>query len=195
MIPPLVDLEKYPGLKFDIRYARTDNFIHEAVYELPKAFLLRHVAEDLYRVHQELAQHGFGLLIFDGYRPWSVTKLFWDRSNTHDRQFLADPEKGSSHNRGCAVDLSMYSLDTGEPVTMPSDFDEMNEKSHVAYTGGTEESRRLRDLLQSTMKANHFLGIQNEWWHFNHQTHQNWPVMYLTFEEILLIQKTPIPSL
>ncbi len=195
MIPPLVDLEQFPGLKFDIRYARTDNFIGEPVYEIPKAFLLRHVAEDLYRVHQELALQGFGLLIYDGYRPWSVTKLFWDRSNDHDRQFLADPEKGSSHNRGCAVDLSMYSLETGKPVEMPSDFDEMNEKSHVTYAGGAEESRRLRDLLQETMKQNHFLGIQNEWWHFNHRTHQNWPVMYLTFEEILLIQKSPIPSL
>jgi len=195
LIPPLVDLEKFPGLKFDIRYARNDNFIGEAVYELPKAFLLRHVAEDLYRVHEALAPHGYGLLIFDGYRPWSVSKLFWDRSNDHDRQFLADPDKGSSHNRGCAVDLSMYSLETGEPVEMPSDFDEMNEKSYVDYDGGSDESRRLRDLLQETMKANHFLGIKNEWWHFNHRTHQNWPVMYLTFEEILLTQKSPIPSL
>jgi len=181
----LVDLETFSGFKFDIRYARTDNFLGQKVYGLAKAFLLKHVAEDLLRVHQELAKHGFGLLIFDGYRPWAVTKLFWDQSSEHDRQFLANPESGSSHNRGCAVDLSMYDLATGVPVTMPSDFDEMNEKSYVAYTGGTEEQRRLRDLLQATMKAHRFTGIKNEWWHFNHVTHHEHPVMYLTFEEIL----------
>lgn len=194
MIPPLVDLEKYAGLKFDIRYARADNFIGEAVYSMPKAYLLRHVALDLMAVHQQLAEHGFGLLIFDGYRPWSVTKLFWDRSTEEVRQFLANPETGSSHNRGCAVDLSMYHLDTGEPVMMPSDFDEMNEKAFTEYPGGSDESRCCRDLLQATMKANHFLGIKNEWWHFNHRTHQGWPVMYLTFEEIELILRNPHPS-
>ena len=181
----LVDLEKFSGLKFDIRYARTDNFLGEKVYTLAKSFLLKHVAEDLYKVHQALAPHGCGLLIFDGYRPWSVTKLFWDKSNTHDRQFLADPEVGSSHNRGCAVDLSMYFLKTGAAVTMPSDFDEMNEKSYPDYSGGTEEQRHYRDLLQTMMKAYGFTGIKNEWWHFNHISHKNWPLMYLSFEEVV----------
>jgi D-alanyl-D-alanine dipeptidase len=180
----LVDLENYSGLKFDIRYARTDNFLGKKVYQLAKAYLLKHVAEDLNRVHQSLAPHGCGLLIFDGYRPWSVTKLFWDLSSEHDRQFLADPEKGSSHNRGCAIDLTLYSLQTGEAITMPSDFDEMNEKSYPDYTGGTEEQRYYRDLLQTMMLAHGFQGIKNEWWHFNHHTHQNHPVMYLTFEEV-----------
>ena len=181
----LVDLEIFLGLKFDIRYARADNFLGEQVYGMAKAFLLKHVAEDLMRVHEALAPHGFGILIFDCYRPWAVTKLFWDKSSEHDRQFLANPTDGSSHNRGCAVDLSMYSLSSGEAVVMPSEFDEMNEKSYPDYPGGTEEQRRCRDLLQSTMKANGFTGIKNEWWHFNHHTHKNWPVMHLTFEEIL----------
>ncbi len=181
----LVDLETYSGLKFDICYARPDNFFGEKVYNLAKAFLLKHVADDLYKVHQALAPHGCGLLIFDGYRPWSVTKKFWDGSNENDRQYLANPETGSSHNRGCAVDLTMYLLKTGEPVQMPSAFDEMNEKSYPDYQGGTEEQRYYRDLLQNMMKAHGFLGIKNEWWHFNHHTHKNHPVMYLTFEEVL----------
>ena len=182
----LVDLESYSGFKFDIRYARSDNFLGKQVYPLAKAFLLKHVADDLYRVHQALVPLGYGLLIYDGYRPWSVTKLFWDESSEHDRQFLANPETGSSHNRGCAVDLSMYHLKTGEPVIMPSDFDEMNEKSYPDYQGGTSEQRALRDLLQETMKLHGFIGISNEWWHFNHQSHKNWPVMYLSFKEVLL---------
>jgi D-alanyl-D-alanine dipeptidase len=181
-----------PEFKFDIRYARADNFIKKPVYESAHAFLLDHVAEDLRAVHQKLKSHGFGLLIFDGYRPWAVTKLFWEISNEHDRQFLADPEKGSSHNRGCAVDLSMYDLKTGSPVTMPSDFDEMNEKSYVEYAGGEEKARKLRDLLQSTMKSQNFSGIKNEWWHFNHYTHHDHPVMNHTFQEVIELLKSAI---
>ena len=180
----LVDLETYLGLKFDIRYARTDNFLGKKVYELSKAFLIGHVADDLYRAHQALALHGYGLLIFDGYRPWSVTKIFWDESSEHDRQFLANPESGSSHNRGCAVDLTLYSLATGKAVVMPSEFDEMNEKSYPDYPGGTPEQRASRDLLQATMKANGFIAIKYEWWHFNHHTHKEYPVMNQTFEAV-----------
>ena len=182
-----VDLQKVDhGFKFDIRYARSDNFMNEVIYPSANAFLLNHVTEDLIRVHQSLSRHGYGLLIFDAYRPWAVTKHFWDRSSDEMRQYLANPETGSSHNRGCAVDLSMFDLKTGLAVEMPSDFDEMNEKAHVAYAGGTAESRRLRDLLQSTMKENYFKGIANEWWHFNHVSHADHPVENLTFEAMLL---------
>jgi D-alanyl-D-alanine dipeptidase len=190
----LANLEEInQGLKFDVRYARADNFMKKAVYTQPRAFLLKHVAEDLLNVHLALKPHGYGLLIFDGYRPWTVTKLFWDESDDHNRQFLANPESGSSHNRGCAVDLSMYSLKTGEPVVMPSDFDEMNEKAYTHYTGGAAEERRLRDLLQKTMLENGFTGIKNEWWHFNHISNAQWPVMNFTFEEILVAPKAPHP--
>lgn len=179
-----VDLEKIAGFKFDIRYARIDNFLGEAVYSSPRAFLLEHVAADLVRVHEALRAHGFGLLIFDAYRPWSVTKLFWDRSSTEMRDYLANPDRGSAHNRGCAVDLSMYSLSSGQAVTMPSDFDEMNEKAHSLYPHGTEDSRRLREILQSAMKSNHFLGITNEWWHFNHATSAEHKIYNLSFSEM-----------
>ena len=174
-----------PTLKFDIQYARDDNFFNRKVYTQPRAFLLKHVAEDLHRVHQSLRSHGLGLLIFDGYRPWSVTKLFWDESNENNRQYLANPETGSAHNRGCAVDLSLYHLKTGESVVMPSEFDEMNEKAHTHYAGGDPESMRWRDLLQEKMHEHHFIGIRFEWWHFNHLSHRDWPVMNFSFEQIL----------
>jgi D-alanyl-D-alanine dipeptidase len=187
----ITDLEECgAGYRFDIRYARKDNFFGRKVYPEPKAFLLSHVEEDLHRAHRDLARHGYGLLIFDGYRPWSVSKLFWDHSNEHDRGFLADPAKGSSHNRGCAVDLSLFDLHTGKPVEMPSDFDEMNEKAHASYDGGTLESRRLRNLLREAMENNGFNGISVEWWHFNHQTHHDWPVMNFSFEEIAQAPKS-----
>ncbi len=98
---------------------------------------------------------------------------------------VADPAKGSSHNRGCAVDLSLYDLKTGKPVAMPSDFDEMNEKAYVAYAGGDPQAISLRDLLQTTMKANQFTGIKNEWWHFNHLSHRIHPVLNISFQEVL----------
>lgn len=184
----LVDLENYAGLKFDICYARTDNFLGEKFYNIAKAFLLRHVAEDLYKAHQALVPHGCGLLIYDGYRPWSVTKQFWDKATPEVRQFLANPEHGSSHNRGCAVDLTLYSLKTGEAISMPSGFDEMNEKAWPDYQGGTEEQRYYRDLLRTMMEAHGFTGIKNEWWHFNHHTHKNHPVMYLSLEEVVALK-------
>lgn len=186
----LVSLPEFvPGFQFDIRYARLDNFCKKIVYPSAHAFLLSHVAQDLKAVHEELIPQGYGLLIFDAYRPWSVSKIFWDLSNEHDRQFLADPAKGSTHNRGCAVDLSLYDLKSGAAVAMPSDFDEMNERAYVAYPGGDEKSRALRDLLQKTMKSHSFTGIKNEWWHFNHQSQNDWPVMDFTFTEILAVAK------
>ena len=192
----LTNLEQIePTLRFDVRYARDDNFLGRAVYTQPRAFLLKHVADDLLKVHLGLKPHGLGLLIFDGYRPWSVTKLFWDESNENNRQYLANPETGSSHNRGCAVDLSLYRLSNGAPIVMPSDFDEMNEKAYVAYAEGDRDSMRLRDLLQERMKQNGFTGIKNEWWHFNHITNQNWPVMDFTFEEILQAPQSQHPLL
>jgi D-alanyl-D-alanine dipeptidase len=182
--------ESTAGYRFDVRYARKDNFLGRKVYPEPKAFLLAHVEEDLHRAQRELARHGFGILVFDGYRPWSVTKLFWDESSEHDRGFLADPAKGSSHNRGCAIDLSLFDLKSGNPAPMPSDFDEMNEKAHALYDGGTLESRQHRDLLRRVMESNGFKGISVEWWHFNHESHLDWPVMNFSFEEIAQAPKS-----
>jgi D-alanyl-D-alanine dipeptidase len=142
---------------------------------------------------KSLGSEGFGLLLFDGYRPWSVSKLFWDRASAHDRQFLADPASGSSHNRASAVDLSLFHLDSGAPVEMPSDFDEMNEKSASNYPGGSDISRIHRDLLRRVMEAHRFTGIANEWWHFNHQDRHEWPVMDVSFEEVLQAPRIPLP--
>ncbi len=185
----LVKLDK--SIKLDIRYARTDNFVGKAVYDEPRAFLQRPAAEALVRVHRSLKQRGLGLLIFDGYRPWSVTKFFWDVTPEPQRIFVADPKTGSRHNRGCAVDLSLYDLRTGDALPMPSDFDEFTEHASPDYKGGTDEERANRDLLRSAMEAEEFTVNANEWWHYDYKTWQSYPIYDVSFDDAGALDQKP----
>ena len=173
-----------PTFQLDIRYARGDNFVGHPVYSEARAFLQRVAAEALVRVHQSLRAEGLGLLIYDGYRPWSVTKEFWDRTPPENRRFVANPERGSRHNRGCAVDLSLFHLATGRPVEMPCDFDEFTERAAQDYPGGTEEQRRNRDHLIRKMATEGFVVHPFEWWHYDHPHWEQYPVLDLRFDEI-----------
>lgn len=185
--PELVELKKLdPTIHLDIRYATNNNFVGKPVYTQARAFLQKPAAEALVRVHKKLKEHGFGLLIFDGYRPWSVTKLFWDSATEEQRKigFVADPSKGSRHNRGCAVDLTLYDLRTGEQVTMPSDYDEFSERAFYNYDGGDPEARRLRDLLIRIMELEGFKVLETEWWHFDYKDWQLYQILDIKFEEL-----------
>ena len=130
------------------------------------------------------AAHGYGLLVFDGYRPWRVTKLFWDVTPAAKREFVADPAKGSKHNRGCAVDLSMYDLGTGREVEMPSAYDEMTARAYPDYAGGPTDARQRRDLLRRVMEAEGFTVEPNEWWHFNYKDWREYPILDVPFAAI-----------
>lgn len=183
--PHLVELVKLDKrLRLDIRYATANNFTGRAVYTEARAFLQRPAAEALARAHTALRQKGYGLLVFDGYRPWHVTKLFWDLTPEDKKQFVADPRRGSRHNRGCAVDLTLYDLKTGREVSMPGAYDEMSERSHVNYAGGTEEQRRLRDLLRAAMEAEGFLVYEPEWWHYDYKDWREYPILNTSFSDI-----------
>ncbi len=171
-------------IKLDIRYARSDNFVGRPVYTEARAFLQRDAAESLIRVHQKLKGQNLGLVIYDGYRPWSVTKLFWDVVPKHQRKFVANPRKGSKHNRGCAVDLSLFELDSGEQIGMPSEFDEFNEKASPDYKGGTEKETSNRDLLRKMMEAEGFTVNPKEWWHFDYKTWEDYKIYDIPFSEI-----------
>jgi len=170
--------------KLDIRYATDDNLVGRPVYTEARAFLQRPAAEALVKVNKELNPLGYRLLIFDGYRPWSVTKLFWDITPKDKKIFVADPQKGSRHNRGCAIDLSLYDIATEKEVTMPGIYDEMSERSYPDYTGGTEEQRRLRDLLRSKMEANGFDVYEFEWWHFDYKDWRSYHIENIAFKDI-----------
>jgi D-alanyl-D-alanine dipeptidase len=159
-------------IALDIRYATTNNFMGEIFYSEPRAFLQRPAAEALVRAHHWLDEQGYGLLIHDGYRPWYVTKMFWDATPEELRVFVANPANGSRHNRGCAVDLTLYDLETGTPVTMTGGYDEMSPRSYPDYPGGTARQRWHRELLREAMEAQGFSVYEAEWWHFDYN---DWP--------------------
>lgn len=173
-----------PTIRLDIRYATRDNFLSTPVYTQARAFLQRPAAEALVAAHRELKQHGYGLLVHDAYRPWYVTRIFWDATPPQQREFVADPAKGSRHNRGCAVDVTLYDLRTGEAVTMPGLYDEMSERSAADYRGGTVAQRRRRDLLRRVMERHGFAVLPNEWWHFDYRDWEQFPILNLPFEEL-----------
>jgi D-alanyl-D-alanine dipeptidase len=168
----------------DIRYATTNNFMGEVFYSEPKAFLQRPAAEALVRAHHWLGERGYGLLIHDGYRPWYVTKMFWDATPEELRIFVANPANGSRHNRGCAVDLTLYDLETGSPVTMTGGYDEMSPRSYPDYPGGTARQRWHRELLREAMEAQGFTVYEAEWWHFDYQDWSSYRIGNERFEEL-----------
>ncbi len=189
----LVDLTVLdPTIRLDIRYARTDNFTGKAVYIEARAFLQRPAAEALLSVHKRLREQGYGLIIYDAYRPWSVTKLFWDITPPAKRAFLADPSIGSPHNRGCAVDVGMFELRTGRAVDMPSEYDEMTERSFVTYTGGTVDQRSKRDILRRAMEQDFiFFVYPEEWWHYDFKDLRDYSVENVPFSTIPLTKPAP----
>ena len=172
-----------PTIKLDIRYATDNNFVGKTVYPEARAFLQKPAAKAVVKVHNELKKQGLGLVIFDGYRPWSITKLFWEVTPAEKRMFVADPAKGSKHNRGCAVDLSMYELKTGKLVEMPTDFDEFSERASPNYSGGTVEQRANRDLLRKLMEDEGFIVNANEWWHFDCKDWEKYAIYDISFDE------------
>lgn len=188
--PDLVELVGLdPTIRLDIRYATANNFAGRAVYREPRAFLQRPAAEALVRVNRALRREGYGLVVFDGYRPWRVTKLFWDITPEDKRQFVADPSRGSRHNRGCAVDVTLYERKTGRQVEMPSGYDDFTERAHINYTGGTAEQRRLRDLLRAAMEAEGFSVYEPEWWHYDYKDWREYPILDMDFSEIRSARK------
>jgi len=173
-----------PSIKLDIRYASTNNFLSTPFYSSAKAFMQRPAAEALVRVHRKLKNQGFGLLIHDCYRPWYVTKMFWEATPEKERIFVADPAKGSRHNRGCAVDLTLYDLKSGEPIKMVGGYDEFSDRSYPIYPGGTSRERWHRDLLRHAMEDDGFSVYEAEWWHFDFKDWRVYPILNLTFEQL-----------
>ena len=183
--PELRELVKLdPTIKLDIRYATRNNFLGRPVYKEARAFLQKPAAEALVRAHQKLREQGYGIVVHDGYRPWSVTKIFWDVTPADKKIFVADPSQGSRHNRGCAVDLSLYELKTGKIVQMPSEYDEMTERAHINYACATPEAKHLREMLRSAMESEGFAVYEPEWWHYDYKDWKEYPIQNIPFSKI-----------
>ena len=183
--PDLVELNKLdPSIKLDIRYATDRTFLGSPLYLQARAYMQRPAAEAVVRASKHLHELGYGLLIHDSYRPWYVTEMFWEGTPPEKRNFVANPAKGSKHNRGCAVDLTLYELKTGDPIRMTGGYDEMSERSYPFYPGGTSNQRWHRDLLRHAMEAEGFTVNEDEWWHFDYKDWAQYPILNLTFEQL-----------
>lgn len=178
-VPPagceLVDLSTIdPTFVIDARYATTDNVTGRRLVPSGTIFLERSAAERLARVQASLRHHGLRLKVFDGYRPLAVQRALWRVKP--DARYVADPAKGSRHNRGSAVDVTLVD-GAGHELAMPSAFDEFGERSHLDFTDATPEALEHRELLQKVMRAEGFMPMPTEWWHFDAPGWRAFPVM------------------
>lgn len=179
----LVDIKKaIPSVVLDIRYATKNNFMKQVMYKQARAFARKPVVEKLKLIQAELKKKGYGLKIYDGYRPYAVTVSFYQKAS--DKNFVANPSKGSKHNRGCAIDLSIVDLKTGKDVPMPTPYDSFEAAAAPHYTNLPSQIIKNRDFLINTMQANGFKVIYNEWWHFDFIGWQNYDLMDIPFEKL-----------
>jgi len=179
----LIELIKVvPGIKLDIKYATADNFMHRAMYKQARAFARAPVAEALKKVQADLKLQGFGLKIFDAYRPYTVTVDFFNMAK--DTNFVANPKLGSKHNRGCAVDLTIIDLKTGKELNMPTPFDSFSRKAASAYSDLPAEQIKNRELLKSVMTAHGFAPLKTEWWHFDFTGWQTYELLDVPFQKL-----------
>jgi|AntRauTorcE11897_2_1112592.scaffolds.fasta_scaffold17390_2 D-alanyl-D-alanine dipeptidase len=179
----LIDLKTFiPGIVLDIRYATTNNFTGQQIYNSPRAFARKPVAEALKNIQTQLNEKGLGLKIFDAYRPYAATVKFYEVYP--DTNFVAAPWNGSRHNRGCAVDVTLVDLASGKQLSMPTPFDDFTEKAAADYTQLSDSIIANRQLLSKVMKENGFAIYPYEWWHFDYTGWEHYNLLDLSFEEL-----------
>ncbi len=154
-----------PQLVIDLKYATKNNFTHRVLYQNGLAYARFAAATALKKINEKLWGNGLGLKIFDAYRPYSVTKKMW--KVVHDERYTANPAKGSGHNRGAAVDVTLVKIATGEELKMPTEFDDFSEKAHHGYQDLPKEVLGNRELLKRTMEEYGFISLSTEWWHYS----------------------------
>lgn len=193
----LVELKRLdPTIRIDVRYATRNNFMHMQLYPQARAFLQKPAAEALVRAHRFLKKKGFGIVLLDGYRPWRITKLMWDRSSDAWRKggYVADPARGSRHNRGCAADVTMFDLKSGKEVEMPTPYDDFTTKAHAHAPSASAKARAHRTLLQEAMLGQGFLALPEEWWHFDFQDWKRYPILDVDFDAVKAPPAAPAPA-
>lgn len=173
-----------PGVIYDLRYATTNNFTHTKLYKSNNATFLRlPVALALQKVQNELHEKGYGLKIFDAYRPYAVTKKMWDL--IHDDRYVADPSKGSGHNRGLAIDLSIIRLIDSSELNMGTGFDNFTDTAHHTFKNLDSTVLQNRSLLKQSMEKYGFKALETEWWHYSWTNDRNYDVLDIDFKKLV----------
>ena len=179
----LIEIKKaIPTIKLDIRYATKNNFMQQVMYKQARAFARKPVVESLKKIQKELNKKGYGLKIFDGYRPYAITVEFYKKAS--DKNFVANPAKGSKHNRGCAVDLTLINLKTGKELVMPTPYDSFSAAAAAKYENISPEARKNRDFLIAIMAKYQMNVLENEWWHYDFSGWRGYDLMDIPFEKL-----------
>ncbi|MGN7987268.1 M15 family metallopeptidase [Pedobacter sp. 22226] len=179
----LVEIKKaIPNIKLDIRYATKNNFMQQVMYKQARAFARKPVVAALKKIQNELNKKGYGLKIFDGYRPYAITVEFYKKAS--DKNFVANPAKGSKHNRGCAVDLTLINLKTGKELVMPTPYDSFSAAAAAKYEKVSPEAKKNRDFLIAIMAKYQMNVLENEWWHYDFSNWKNYDLMDIPFEKL-----------
>lgn len=179
----LVEIKKaIPNITLDIRYATKNNFMQQVMYKQARAFARKPVVEALKKTQQELNKKGLGLKIFDGYRPYAITVEFYKKAS--DKNFVANPARGSKHNRGCAVDLTLINFKTGKEIPMPTPYDSFSAAAAANYEQVSPVQKKNRDLLIGIMAKHGLMVLENEWWHYDFVGWKNYQLMDIPFEKL-----------
>jgi D-alanyl-D-alanine dipeptidase len=179
----LVNLQTYiPNIVLDIRYATTNNFTGEQIYPVARAYARKPVADALKRAQAEFAKHGVGIKIFDAYRPYAATVKFYEVYK--DTTFVASPYRGSRHNRGCAIDMTLIDLKTGEELKMPTGYDAFVKEARPSAPVADEAVKKNRALLIEVMTRFRFRVNSAEWWHFDFEGYSKYSVLDISFEQL-----------
>ena len=187
-LDPLLEMmelkQLVPNIKYDLAYAQKSNFTKHRLYpkRLKSTYLRKEPALALSKIAEELADKGLGILVWDAYRPYSVTKRFWKL--IHDERYVANPIKGSGHNRGIAIDMTLYELSSGIPIDMPTGFDDFSEIAHHGYQNISEIKIKNREILKEVMENNGFIKFETEWWHYSWPSPSKYDVLNIPFSKL-----------
>ena len=181
----MIDLRKLiPGLRLDLKYATIHNFMREKLYPSTNTtFLRKPAADSLKKVIAYLRERNVTVKIFDAYRPYSVTEKMWEK--VKDSRYAADPAKGSGHNRGAAVDLTLINLKTGKELPMGTGFDNFSDTAHPDFINLPKEILKNRENLKSQMEKYGFKQLSTEWWHFYLPNSSSFQLLDISFRDLI----------
>lgn len=181
----LVEIIKIiPSIQLDLRYSTTDNITKRVLYPNAKAYIIPDAAASLNNIQQLLVGYGLGLVIWDAYRPLSVSRELWLATPKSQKKFVANPDTGSMHNRGCAIDVTLIDTVSEKQIEMPSGFDDFSERAAPTFIDTDSKRTFYRNLLKSLMEANGFNVNKYEWWHYDWKNWADYPVLDIPIDKL-----------